>query len=331
MNKNLIKPIVSLVLTFCLLFSVSVFKTSAHEINEITSGSDYYVRNIKSGLYLDVSGGGSADCTNVQIYNSNNSNAQKWQLVYTNDGYYLLRSKINPYNYLGVESNFSNNWSNVCIRNDSGSPKPSYVKWHLVKNDNSNGYWDGTYRLESACSNNSKSLDTYSGGTASETNVIQYEYSGDLNLEWVLESVTVDGGPYDWDFIDSGGHCDITNYSKYGTELGYAMNTWNSYKAGVLRYDTSSTINDVDIKNEYKENGELGITDPDADEIRLNTYNLDASTVEAQKTITHELGHALGLDDHNDESGNIMCQGLRHVITLSHSDKASYDTSYNAN
>ena len=32
-------------------------------------------------LALDVAGGGTADGTNVQIYSSNGSSAQKWQLI----------------------------------------------------------------------------------------------------------------------------------------------------------------------------------------------------------------------------------------------------------
>ena len=54
-----------------------------------TSGLDgvYYIKNANSGKYLDIVNGSSSDGTNVQQYQYNGSNAQKFKLVNDGNGY----------------------------------------------------------------------------------------------------------------------------------------------------------------------------------------------------------------------------------------------------
>ena len=49
----------------------------------ISSGTIYYLRNVRSGKYMDVQGGG----TNVVQYSFHGDANQQWKFVYAGDGY----------------------------------------------------------------------------------------------------------------------------------------------------------------------------------------------------------------------------------------------------
>ncbi len=79
------------------------FKLNSTTLNE----NDVITQNYEEGYYviqskldnnkvIDVDNGEKANGTNVQLYNSNNSVAQIWQLNKLNDGYYSIISSMNP-------------------------------------------------------------------------------------------------------------------------------------------------------------------------------------------------------------------------------------------
>ena len=51
------------------------------------------------------------------------------------------------------------------------------------------------------------------------------------------------------------GHLDWSDEgTKYLSQWKSAVNMWNDYKPGVIREDTGSTINDVEISDVYEKN-----------------------------------------------------------------------------
>ncbi|MDR2526236.1 MAG: cell surface protein [Oscillospiraceae bacterium] len=138
------------------------------------------------------------------------------------------------------------------------------------------------------------------------------------------------------DLVDSGKHCDYdSNQSKYDSYVKTAVATWNAYKPGVFRPDDGKVLQDVRISDVNNEgNGWTGITNLAFAYIHLNkaylddpSYNFNYNNI--LHTVTHELGHALGLDENNDGlPTNVMRQGKRENISLSTDDKASYDAAY---
>ncbi len=130
-----------------------------------------------------------------------------------------------------------------------------------------------------------------------------------------------------WSLIDSGKHLDWGGSTAYQTEFNAAINTWNSYKAGVIRKDSWNTIKDVTISDYSEVSSVVGVTSS-AGTIKFNTYNMqNLTSTERLNTCTHELGHALGLA-HN-QVGDVMYAYVSTVTNLSDNDKASYDASYN--
>lgn len=66
------------------------------QLNAVTPGRTYYVREKVSGHYLDLRDGNTQPGTIAQLYEFNGTPAQKWRLVSTNDGYYNLISEKAP-------------------------------------------------------------------------------------------------------------------------------------------------------------------------------------------------------------------------------------------
>ena len=67
-------------------------KSVSISANEI-SGTEYYIKNVYSGKYLDVSGGTASNGANVQQYEFNGTEAQRWRIQLkpnTNNEFYIL-------------------------------------------------------------------------------------------------------------------------------------------------------------------------------------------------------------------------------------------------
>lgn len=141
-------------------------------------------------------------------------------------------------------------------------------------------------------------------------------------------SVQADVYTLNWDLVDSGKHLDYDGDSKYMSYITKGANTWNSYKSDVIRKDSGTVIEDVYASDINVENGARGETYPDG-RIYLNKKYLDASTETAariQKTCTHELGHALGLD--HSTMNDVMYKSASNRTALGTNDKESYEDAY---
>ena len=133
-----------------------------------------------------------------------------------------------------------------------------------------------------------------------------------------------------WNLVDSGKHCDWdARSSAYHSYVVTGANTWNAYKAGVLRPDSASTLEDVRISDVNKSDVRWAGATYSNGIIHLNKYYMDSyANNKRLMVVTHELGHALGLDDNNCSTSNVMYPDVSTVTTLSVNDKASYDAAY---
>ena len=136
------------------------------------------LQNIATGKVLDVKGGSNSNGTNVQVYERNNSTAQKFifeptELVKT--ATYVFHSGANYGQVVDLNNASTQDGATgtTWTSNNGGNQK-----WNL------SGNGDGTYRISNAA--NGKVLDV-SGGTVSDgTRVAQYSWHNGLNQKWYV-------------------------------------------------------------------------------------------------------------------------------------------------
>ena len=111
----------------------------------ISSGRYIIMSSKKTSQVLDIKSGSKANKANVQLYKSNNTLAQKFNIIYRGNGYYsITNAKVWQYTYNGS-----------CAQ-----------LWVIKSNGN------GTYTFINRCSR--KVLDLAGGKTANKTNVQIY-------------------------------------------------------------------------------------------------------------------------------------------------------------
>ena len=128
---------------------------------------------LKDNFSLDVNGASIESGTNVQVYTSNTSNAQKWNIKYHKDGDYYSIINIGSNKALDVYGADTSNKANVQIWNQNTS---CAQRWKIRKNT------DNTYTFLNVCSN--KALDVNGSGTVNKTNVQIYTDSNTKAQKW---------------------------------------------------------------------------------------------------------------------------------------------------
>ncbi|MGC4019842.1 MAG: RICIN domain-containing protein [Muricomes sp.] len=74
----------------------------------VASGNYYILVNKATGKVMDLQGASTVNETNIQVYPSNNTDAQLFKLVRVTDGiasYYSIEPKLTPGKLVSVEGN----------------------------------------------------------------------------------------------------------------------------------------------------------------------------------------------------------------------------------
>lgn len=152
------------------------------------SDGTYQLIDNNSGLYLDVYGAYSADGTNIQLYQGNGNNAQRFifnkteinplQRTYE-DGYYNIYSALDLSKSLDVAGAVKANGTNVQLYQNNGN---NAQIWYLKYLDN--GYYSITTAMNPAVS-----LDVAGAGMQNGTNIQIYKNNGSNSQQWLLKDV----------------------------------------------------------------------------------------------------------------------------------------------
>ena len=154
-------------------------KTSNSTISssEVLDGI-YYIKNIASGLYLDITNGSTTDGTNVQQWELNGSDAQKFKLVSDGNGYYsVLTGASNYQSSLDVLNGNTSNGTNIEQWKYWGG---DMQKFKLIEVAN------GEYAFLTKSSNNKSCIDLYESSSSPGANINQWEYWGGSGQHWRL-------------------------------------------------------------------------------------------------------------------------------------------------
>ena len=143
----------------------------------------YYIKNKRSGKYLT--------CQEADVYGNayqmtfDGNTDQQWRFTYLNNGYYSISCGEDEYYALSIEGNaYMNNETNVSLFFNSGTTGNtvgSYAQWYVVSNG------DGSYRIASQCSYETRVLTVIGASMENAANVFQYQYNASHNDEWYIE------------------------------------------------------------------------------------------------------------------------------------------------
>ena len=139
---------------------------------------------LANNMVLDVASASTAAGANVQLYQSNMTNAQKWEVAHDSKGYVIFRNKGSG-KVLDVASASIVPKTNVQQYLDNGS---AAQKWIVSKNA------DGTYSIESALWKDI-SLDVANGSSANNTNIQIYSSNGTKAQSFNFLNTTPDVAP----------------------------------------------------------------------------------------------------------------------------------------
>jgi hypothetical protein len=149
----------------------------------IDTSKSYMLKNVNSGLYMDVSGAKAANGTNVIQYKASSSKKNNtWKFVSDGNGYYYIYSTLGDGStyLLDVANNSSANGANVGIWQNTNCDAQKYK---LVKNS------DGSYSIYTKSSNCTSVVEIVNAYTTNNANVQQWVYNGHNCQKWYLEEV----------------------------------------------------------------------------------------------------------------------------------------------
>lgn len=235
-----------------------------------TEGAAFMIKNANSGLYMDVAGGSASNNANVQQWGASESAAYNtWRLFSAGNGYYYIVSAVgDTATYvLDVEGKKNTNGANIDIYQYNGGTNQQFK---FVPNS------DGSYKILSRVSGDSKGVEIVNAEIGSGANVQQWEINGHACQNWILESVVDPGVAMSTDNvytfqnansgllleIAGGSMADGTNVQQWG-DGGYNTQKWilKSFGSGnyyyirsqqnatyVLRAESGSNGGNIDIR-----------------------------------------------------------------------------------
>jgi len=140
-------------------------------------GNGYYsIISKANGLYLDIAGGAIENCgANVQLYYSNNSDAQQFKLEHINiveSGTYEIETKLNSNMVVDVAGGSYDNGANIQIWTADNVNQQKFI---LEPQS------DDVYVIKAKHSNKVLTVDL------SSNNVCQMDYTGASNQQWKIQ------------------------------------------------------------------------------------------------------------------------------------------------
>lgn len=158
-------------------------------------GSAYRIRNVNSGLYLQVAGAAAKNGTNVQQWGSDGIAVHDiWKLCSAGEGYYYLVSAVGDGGtyVLDVAGKKAANGTNIDIYTYNGGDNQKFM---LTKNG------DGSYQIRTHISNGNSVVEVENASQTSGANVQQWEVNGANCQNWILEPTTDPGCSMNTDVI----------------------------------------------------------------------------------------------------------------------------------
>lgn len=219
----------------------------------LKEGAVYMIKNINSGLYMEVDSAKAENGANVQQWGADTSASHNtWRVLSADDGYYYLYPQISDkVSYLlDVESNKSENGTNIGIWSNTDADAQ---KFKFYQNS------DGSYFILTKSSNDESCLAIESASKSSGANVIQWKVNlNDDSQKWELTQVEDSGCTMDtsktymfknlnsglYMEVKDGSAIDNANVQQWGANTSAVHNTWTLKEFGNGYYYIISKLAD---------------------------------------------------------------------------------------
>ena len=306
----------------------NVFMPIPAQAAEIVSNDClYYIKNKGSGKYLTVDSNGNLIQSTLTRYEY-----QRFRTAHTTNAngleYFRVKYDGNISYSFCVDGNTATNGTNISVSTLTSTMDHHQFAFELNP--------DNSYKISTKMST-SMYLTVENSSTSNGANIqlhskynygSQYSDSQDFYLYKASKSILSQN------LVDSGKHLDYKTPNKYKTYCETARDTWNGYKAGVVRKNSLLNITDVTIKEEDNySDASYAVTSFSAKKIFVYKNNLEELNSDPNKELKlkdifiHEFGHALGMG-HIWQASNVLSAYTNNTITLNHYNEVSYDLAY---
>lgn len=181
------------------------FRKTASGLSEQLIDNGFYriVSALDNDMVIDLASASTKNGNNIQLYKTNGSKAQKWEITYLDNGYYKISSMLDLTKSFDVYNCGSTNGSNVQIYDNNNSLAQQWI----IKDAG-----DGYFYIISNCSG--LFLEAAGGGKTNGTNIQMYEDNGTkaqkfkllkTNEENKVLDVSYHQGEIDWDKVANSG------------------------------------------------------------------------------------------------------------------------------
>ena len=165
-------------------FLVNIDVTDGGAVADFVDGSSWMIKNVNSGLYIDIDGAKAANGTNAQQWGASEQGIQNtFRLFEAGDGYYYIASAVGDGGtyVLDVAGKSSANGANIGIYQYNGGENQ---KFKFIQNS------DGSYKIISKISGDKSAIEIKDAATGSGANVQQWTLNGHACQNWILEPVS---------------------------------------------------------------------------------------------------------------------------------------------
>ena len=152
---------------------------SKRVIDPINVEGTFYIKNVFSGMCLDVVNGSGDNNANIQQWPYNGADAQKFKIVSDGDGYYHILTGASGYTKcLDVAGKSAEDNANIIQYAYNGAFNQKFQVNRLE---------DETYALLTGASSYKSGLDVYDWSSEPGGNINQWNYWGGDCQKWILE------------------------------------------------------------------------------------------------------------------------------------------------
>ena len=148
----------------------------------LPEGSVFMLKNVNSGLYLEVANGSAEAGANVQQWSANDNDCQNWTLKEFGDGYYYILSRLGDGKtyYLDVAEGKGDDGTNIQIFTNT---KTSAQLFKFIPNP------DGTYYIVTRASKDKGALGVAAASKEQGANVLQWTKNGSMDQMWNITAI----------------------------------------------------------------------------------------------------------------------------------------------